>query len=157
MRESGRPNIVNFLKSYVMVVIEFMEGGALANVTMKTQIGRIKITYFGSYTKLTDTKSKRAMIMGIPYGIAPEFVKPVEYSEKVGIWSLGIMVNMVNESGLPYVDGESLKAPYLVATNKNQAQEIRSIVQKGSQASWRSVCADVSSRATYTNYWTKNF
>ncbi|KAH8804328.1 Pkinase-domain-containing protein [Flagelloscypha sp. PMI_526] len=80
MKASGHPNIVNFFDLWV--VMEYMEGGALTDMTENNTLAKnllscvcfepLKITDSRSCAQLTDTKSKHATMVDIPYWMAPE-------------------------------------------------------------------------------------
>ena len=54
--------------------------------------GRIKIGDFGHALQLTKELSTTKGTVGTPAWMAPELIKREEYTEKVDIWSLGIIV-----------------------------------------------------------------
>jgi len=81
-----------------------------------TMNGEIKITDFGYAAQLEKQKSKRTTIVGTPYWMAPELIRGQEYTNKVDIWSLGIMLMEMAEGEPPYMEYPPLRALFLITT-----------------------------------------
>lgn len=78
--------------------------------------GAIKIADFGYAAQLTENKTKRTTIVGTPYWMAPELIRGQEYTFKVDVWSLGIMIMEMAEGEPPYMEYPPLRALFLITT-----------------------------------------
>jgi len=78
--------------------------------------GEIKLADFGYAAQLTEAKTKRSTIVGTPYWMAPELIRGQDYSAKVDIWSLGIMIMEMAEGEPPYMEFPPLRALFLITT-----------------------------------------
>jgi len=78
--------------------------------------GEVKIADFGYAAQLTVEKQKRNTVVGTPYWMAPELIRGNDYSFKVDIWSLGIMMMEMIEGQPPYMQFPPLRALFLRTT-----------------------------------------
>jgi len=78
--------------------------------------GAIKIADFGYAAQLTADKIKRNTIVGTPYWMAPELIRGQDYTQRVDIWSTGIMLMELAEGNPPYMDQPPLRALFLITT-----------------------------------------
>jgi serine/threonine protein kinase len=78
--------------------------------------GAVKIADFGYAAQLTSEKIKRNTIVGTPYWMAPELIRGQEYTNKVDIWSTGIMIMEMAEGNPPYMEHPPIRALFLITT-----------------------------------------
>jgi len=65
--------------------------------------GEVKICDFGFSAQLTEGKTHRKSIVGTPCWMAPELILSADYTNKVDIWSLGIVMVELAEGDPPYM------------------------------------------------------
>jgi len=78
--------------------------------------GAVKIADFGYAAQLKAEQAKRTTIVGTPYWMAPELIRGQEYTNKVDVWSLGIMTMEMAEGEPPYMEYPPLRALFLITT-----------------------------------------
>jgi len=78
--------------------------------------GEVKIADFGYAAQLTQEQQKRRTVVGTPYWMAPELIRGQDYSFKVDVWSLGIMLMEMMEGEPPYMEFPPLRALFLITT-----------------------------------------
>lgn len=71
---------------------------------------------FGFSARVNAKKSTRDTIVGTPYWMAPELIRGQPYTEKVDIWSLGVVLLEMTEGEPPYMEFPPLRALFLITT-----------------------------------------
>ncbi len=79
--------------------------------------GSIKLGDFGYAAQLTRERRKRNSKVGTVCWMAPEIIKAIEmYTEKVDIWSLGIMMLEFVYGEPPYLNQPQAQVCYMILT-----------------------------------------
>ncbi|KAL4432339.1 hypothetical protein ABPG74_011098 [Tetrahymena malaccensis] len=82
------------------------------------QKGDVKIADFGFATQLTREHLSKKSQVGTPAWMAPELILRKDYSQKVDIWSLGIICIEILEGEPPYIRDKPAKAMYYITKKK---------------------------------------
>lgn len=83
-----------------------------------SESGDVKIADFGFAVQLTKEREMRNSTVGTPAWMAPELIRKQNYSEKVDIWSTGIILLEMCSKEPPYLHLAPLKAMYLIASKE---------------------------------------
>jgi len=78
--------------------------------------GELKIADFGYAAQLVKSARSRQTVCGTPYWMAPELIQGHDYTQKVDIWSLGVMMIECAESDPPYFEDDPIKALFKITT-----------------------------------------
>jgi len=71
--------------------------------------GEIKVADFGYAAQLIKSANARKTVCGTPYWMAPELIQGHEYTQKVDIWSLGVMMIECAEQDPPYFEEDPVR------------------------------------------------
>lgn len=78
--------------------------------------GEVKIADFGYAAQLIRSQRVRQTVCGTPYWMAPELIKGNDYTQKVDIWSLGVMMIELAEHDPPYFEFDPIRALFKITT-----------------------------------------
>jgi len=78
--------------------------------------GNIKLSNLSYSAQLTPSSSRRNSVVGTPYWMAPELIRGNDYTEKVDIWSLGVVLIEMMQGEPPYIEFPPLRALFLITT-----------------------------------------
>lgn len=78
--------------------------------------GEVKIADFGYAAQLIKSARVRQTVCGTPYWMAPELIQGKDYTQKVDIWSLGVMMIECAENDPPYFEEDPIRALFRITT-----------------------------------------
>eukprot|EP00339_Tiarina_fusa_P010150 CAMPEP_0117038668 /NCGR_PEP_ID=MMETSP0472-20121206/27192_1 /TAXON_ID=693140 ORGANISM="Tiarina fusus, Strain LIS" /NCGR_SAMPLE_ID=MMETSP0472 /ASSEMBLY_ACC=CAM_ASM_000603 /LENGTH=464 /DNA_ID=CAMNT_0004748955 /DNA_START=19 /DNA_END=1413 /DNA_ORIENTATION=- len=78
--------------------------------------GEVKVADFGYAAQLIKSANARKTVCGTPYWMAPELIQGHEYTQKVDIWSLGVMMVECAEKDPPYYEEDPVRALFRIVT-----------------------------------------
>eukprot|EP00629_Pelagomonadales_sp_RCC1024_P017709 CAMPEP_0119286982 /NCGR_PEP_ID=MMETSP1329-20130426/34793_1 /TAXON_ID=114041 /ORGANISM="Genus nov. species nov., Strain RCC1024" /LENGTH=321 /DNA_ID=CAMNT_0007287729 /DNA_START=209 /DNA_END=1171 /DNA_ORIENTATION=+ len=76
--------------------------------------GAVKLADFGVATRLTDTTTKRASLIGTPYWMAPEVIRQSRYATAADVWSVGITAIELATRRPPHSELHPMKVLFVV-------------------------------------------
>eukprot|EP00761_Pharyngomonas_kirbyi_P010273 gb/GECH01010293.1/.p1 GENE.gb/GECH01010293.1/~~gb/GECH01010293.1/.p1 ORF type:complete len:319 (+),score=62.36 gb/GECH01010293.1/:1-957(+) len=110
----------------------FMHRDIKSDNVLVDRNGQIKLADFGFCTQLNDDQKsqdqetqfdleKRRSVVGTPYWMAPEVIEGMDYTEKVDIWSVGILAIEMADADPPLVQIPPLRALYIITSQEPPA------------------------------------
>ena len=111
-----------FIAQQMLLGLEYLHNESRIHRDIKsdniflTHAGGVKLGDFGFAAQLTKAHAYRTTMLGTPCWMAPELAGGAEYTQKVDIWSLGIVAIELAEREPPLITTPPVRAIYIIQT-----------------------------------------